>query len=349
MSVKKISPAIDSLLSRETFRERVFSRDGGECVVCHMAAQDAHHIIERRLFPDGGYYLSNGASLCGRHHIEAEQTNLTVEKIREYAGIVAPAIPPHFYPDERYDKWGNIYLPNGLRTKGELFHDQSVQRILKAGGVLKQFTNYVKYPRTLHLPWSPGATSDDRVMTDLTAFEGEDVVITEKMDGENTSLYDDYYHARSVDSKSHPSQSWARAYHAQFAWNIPPSWRICAENLYARHSISYSNLKSFLLVFSIWDETNTCLSWGDTVEWSKLLNLKTVPVLYQGKWDIDYIKKLASLDRLKHSEGYVVRVSRGFQFPEFRKVVGKYVRENHNQSSHNWKAKQISLNKLADG
>lgn len=42
-----------------------------------------------------------------------------------------------------------------------------------------------KYPRTPHLPWSPGATSDDKYIQDLNSFKGRKIVITEKMDGEN--------------------------------------------------------------------------------------------------------------------------------------------------------------------
>ena len=30
-------------------------RDANLCVICHAAASDAHHIMERRLFDDGGY------------------------------------------------------------------------------------------------------------------------------------------------------------------------------------------------------------------------------------------------------------------------------------------------------
>ncbi|MGC5412734.1 RNA ligase family protein, partial [Streptomyces sp. DT225] len=56
------------------------------------------------------------------------------------------------------------------------------------------------YPRTPHLPWSPGATSDDVRMTDLAALAGTEVVVTEKLDGENTTLYADGLHARSLDS-----------------------------------------------------------------------------------------------------------------------------------------------------
>lgn len=340
--MNKVRKASDSLLTRDEFRTAVFARDSHKCVICGEAGQDAHHILERRLFDDGGYYLSNGATLCARHHIEAEQTALSVEEIRKAAGIDAPALPSHFYPDECYDKWGNIVWGNGRRTKGELMSDASVQKILDSAGLLNEFLPYVKYQRTLHLPWSPGITSDDKVHKSLAGFEGEEVVVTTKMDGENTTLYDDYYHARSLDSNSHPSQSWARNFHAKLAHNIPTGWRICGENLYAQHSITYTALPSYFMAFSIWNERNECLSWDDTIEWCKLLDLTWVPVLYRGPWNEEAVKKCHS----KEQEGYVVRVTRSFPFAEFRRVVGKYVRAGHVQTTHHWKAKAVVPNGL---
>jgi intein/homing endonuclease len=43
---------------------------------------------------------------------------------------------------------------------------------------------FQKYPSTFHLPWSREITSNDKVMPDTNSFEGREVVITEKMDGE---------------------------------------------------------------------------------------------------------------------------------------------------------------------
>jgi len=36
-----------------------------------------------------------------------------------------------------------------------------------------------KYPRTFHLPWSEGATSDDKTLDNVDHFEGKRVIITE--------------------------------------------------------------------------------------------------------------------------------------------------------------------------
>lgn len=63
-----------------------------------------------------------------------------------------------------------------------------------------------KYPRTYHVPWSPGTTSDDRLLKSVDQFVGKCVVVTEKMDGENTTMSKDYVHARSLDSMYHPSR-----------------------------------------------------------------------------------------------------------------------------------------------
>lgn len=320
------------LLTRDQFREGVFERDGYKCIFCDEPAKDAHHIIERRLWPDGGYYLDNGASVCEQHHIDCEKTLLSVEDVREACGAKI-VVPPHLYADHQYDKWGNLVLPNGTRLRGELFYDESVQKILKE--VLHLFTDYVKYPRTHHLPWSPGVHSDDRVISTMDNFEGE-VVVTVKMDGENTSLYNDYIHARSINYSRHESRDWVKNFWSKIAHDIPRAWRVCAENLYAKHSISYENLPSFLMGFSIWDDRNVCLSWDDTLEWFELLGIEPVPVLYRGPYDEEVIKALWSDSDWDSVEGYVIRPTRSFTYREFSTHVAKFVRENHVQTIKHW-------------
>ena len=98
---------MDALLTREQFRRAAFERDGYRCVLCHDGATEVHHIMERRLFADGGYYLNNAASVCNPCHMRCEQTLVSVEEVREAAGIREVVLPDHLYRDQRYDKWGN--------------------------------------------------------------------------------------------------------------------------------------------------------------------------------------------------------------------------------------------------
>lgn len=342
------------LLDRDSFRATVFARDNYRCVICGNGAPiDAHHIMERRLWDIcGGYYLDNGATLCDDHgdttgcHRLAERTTLTCEAIRQAAGIKHVLLPEHLYHDANYDKWANIINPDGTRTKGELFGDESVQKVLAEGGVLHLFRNHVKYPRTYHLPWSPGGTDDDRVLQDTSCFSGKRVVITEKLDGENSSLYTDYLHARSLDSGSHPSRGWLRNLHAQIASSIPVQWRVCGENLFAEHTLHYDNLPSYFMAFSIWDESNNCLSWDETVVYCSLLDLEMVPVLYDGIWDEQACRKLADSMDLTKREGYVVRLADGFPFAAFRRSVAKFVRASHVGTAHNWMQRAVVRNGL---
>ena len=334
------------LLEREKFRGGVFERDNYKCVACDKEAKDAHHIIERRLFNDGGYYLDNGVSLCAKHHIEAEMTTLSCEKLREKAKIENIVLPQHLYRDEMYDKWGNNILPNGNRLKGELFFDTSVQKILKLGNVLHLFVDHIKYPRTYHLPWSCSITKDDRLMPSIEAFKDREIIILEKMDGENTTLYSDHIHARSITSGNHISRNWVKNFHAKFSYEIPDSWRICGENLHYKKSIAYDNLKSFFLGFSIWDR-NTCFSWEETVEWFSLLGIESVPVIYRGIFDEMKVKSLFLSEDT--CEGYVIRVIDSFLLKDFKFKVGKYVRKNHITTHGGWMRSQLITNKLLKG
>jgi len=314
-----VSLAIDKaeLLSRDTFREGVLKRDGYKCVICGASGVrlDSHHIIERRLWDDGGYYLENGATLCDEKeddygcHMKAEMTTLSCDTIRLAAGISKILIPDHLYRDYSYDKWGNIINPDGTRTKGELFHDESVRKVLTMGGVMPLFREYVKYPRTFHVPWSPGLTQDDRVLPSTDVFKGREIVMTEKMDGENTTMYHDYIHARSLDSAGHPSRGWVKNLHGQIQGDIPVGWRLCGENLFAEHSIRYDNLPSYFMLFSIWDENNTCLSWDETIEYAAVLGLEMVPTLYRGPWDEEKIRSIEKDMDFTRQEGYTVRVT----------------------------------------
>lgn len=211
--------------------------------------------------------------------------------------------------------------------------------------------NLYKYPRTPHLPWSKGMTSDDKVIKSLSAFEGQTVVITEKMDGENTTMYCDHIHARSVDSRHHPSRDWVKNFWNTFRYDIPENMRICGENVYAKHSIAYDNLQSYFYGFSVWEQEK-CLSWDDTVEFFQLLGVIPVPVLYRGPYNRILIESMRFNQHFRQryqqgeTEGYVVRVDREFSLDEFESIVAKFVRPNHVQSSEHWMNIEVVANKL---
>jgi len=202
-----------------------------------------------------------------------------------------------------------------------------------------------KYPRTRHLPWSAGATPDDLVAEGLEGFVGQQVVVTEKMDGENTSLYADHLHARSVDGRHHPSRDWVKGLHGRIAHQIPAGWRLCGENLFAQHSIAYAALPSYFMLFSVWDDDNRCVSWADTRAWAERLQLQRVPTLYEGVFDEAMLRELKPDTHT--SEGYVVRLASSFAYEAFGRSVAKWVRAGHVRSEDHWMHQPIVPNRLA--
>lgn len=209
-------------------------------------------------------------------------------------------------------------------------------------------SNYIKYPRSFHLPWSRGYTHDDKVAKNVEHFIGKEVVVTEKLDGEGTTLYKDYMHARSINSANHPSRHWVKTFHASFAYQIPDGWRLCGENMYAKHSIYYQALTSYFYLFSIWNEENICLSWDETEAFAAKLGIETVPVLYRGLFDEKKIKQLFTGKSCfdGEQEGYVIRNANSFHYKDFQYNLGKFVRPQHVQTSEHWLQEEIIPNKL---
>jgi ATP-dependent RNA circularization protein (DNA/RNA ligase family) len=206
----------------------------------------------------------------------------------------------------------------------------------------------MKYPRTYHLPWSPGVSADDRMMKTPEIFIGQSVIITEKMDGENTTGHSNgNVHARSLTSSYHSSRTWVNRFLAQKMFDLPEGWRVCGENLYAKHSIWYDNLDSYFLGFSIWDETNKALSWDETLEWFEILGIKSVPVLWSGVLDsVEFLRNFHESLDLQKQEGYVIRLSSSFSFDHFGQSVAKWVRPGHVQTNNHWSHSEIVPNRL---
>ncbi|WP_406368688.1 RNA ligase family protein [Streptomyces sp. NBC_01546] len=192
------------------------------------------------------------------------------------------------------------------------------------------------YPRTPHLPWSPGAAADDVRVAGPGAFAGlagREVVVTEKLDGENTTLYADGLHARSLDSAHHPSRAWVKGLQGRIAARVPDGRRVCGENLYARHSLAYEDLDSWFYGFSVWDGEH-CLDWDGTVRFLRGLGVPTPRVLWRGIFDERVLRKL-KLDTTRQ-EGYVVRTVDGFAYEDFGRCVAKWVRGGHVQTGTHW-------------
>ena len=208
----------------------------------------------------------------------------------------------------------------------------------------------MKYPRTYHLPWSPGATKDDKKLRGnwFNYFKGEEIVITEKLDGENIHMSSKDCYARSDGA---PTRSlWSRNIWDPsdgLYWKVKPlivgtNETIYGENLYGEHSIHYDKLPAYWFMFAVNDE-NEWYSWDDVKLIANWLELPTVPELWRGKIESEeqlkeLVDKYVNEPSLFGSqrEGIVIRVTKAFQSDEFSHYVCKWVRPNHVTTDEHW-------------
>ena len=145
----------------------------------------------------------------------------------------------------------------------------------------------MKYNRTNHFKFSPGATNDDRIAESHGGLLGVEIVGTEKLDGENNGMIKAGVYARSHAAfTTSPWSEEIRKLHAQIGRFIPEDVFLFGEGMAGVHSIEYTNLKSYYYLFGI-KENDKWYSWKDVEEYAFLLDIPTVPVLFRGVVNTD--------------------------------------------------------------
>ncbi len=212
-----------------------------------------------------------------------------------------------------------------------------------------------KYPRTFHFPWSPGGTSDDKRLADVSPLVGVEIVVTEKCDGSNLTYTRKNVFSRSHSGPpSHPSFDLAKATHGRIGHQISDGISIFCEYCYAVHSITYERLPQYSLVFGVRDDvTGLFWDWDMVVAQASDLGLPTVPVLFRGVVNsADELRVLT--EKLSKGtstfggprEGIVARITAAFPEDMFGKNVAKWVRKDHVQTDEHWLHQAIVAQKL---
>jgi len=210
-----------------------------------------------------------------------------------------------------------------------------------------------KYNRTYHLPWSPGSTNDDRISDNVESLLGKEIVITEKLDGENCGMTDEGVYARS--HAAFTTSAWSREVRQLHKLSVEDElgdgFFLFGENMEGIHSIEYTNLESYFYIFGIRDN-DIWTPWEKVEEYSYLLDIPTVPVLFKGIVNSakelqqiveDLVSKPSELGGQR--EGIVVRNAGEFDNSDFAENVMKWVRKGHVQTdvhwTRNWKKAQL--------
>ena len=192
-----------------------------------------------------------------------------------------------------------------------------------------------KFPRIAHLPWSPGATSDDRRLENVDRFIGRTVLVTEKLDGANVCFTSEQVYARSHSGPPKgPMFDRLKAVHAAMAPRIDGYLSVFCEWCMYVHSTEYEDLPSPpLFVIGIRDDdTRTWWSWKDTNEYANEIGLQVPPLMSEmtvhGDADLRKMVEVCAgrpSSYGKRCEGVVVRVPGPVADEHFGKFFAKHV------------------------
>lgn len=210
-----------------------------------------------------------------------------------------------------------------------------------------------KYGRTYHYPFSPGTTSDDRINHDYwdDLKKIESVVHTEKLDGENTCISKLGVFARSHAAPTrHPWAGYLKEKWSFLKHDLGDV-EIFGENLYAIHSIEYSNLEDHFYVFGIRD-ADRWYSWEETKFYAAIMDFQMVPEIEIMKPNLEKEFRESLLNKVNNEsafnsidvhtqeacsmEGIVTRNINEYKVDDFKQNVFKYVRKDHVKTGEHW-------------
>lgn len=223
-------------------------------------------------------------------------------------------------------------------------------------------SDFFRFPHTPHLAWlGIGEPRDDKVLSavEAKALLGADVVVEEKLDGANLGLSvggDGRVRAQNRGQYLRPP------FRGQFA-RLGPWLAVHEEALFdaldtrliafgewcaARHSLDYTALPDWWLVFDVYDR-NEGRFWNTRRrnEWASSLSLPVVPALLHGPTDLrslmDLLKQQRSQYRDGHVEGLVIRAEDDHWLQQRAKLVRADFTQ---QIESHWRSRTLTWNHL---
>lgn len=211
-----------------------------------------------------------------------------------------------------------------------------------------------KFPSVKHLPWSEEDARRNKYLEesdleDLALTDGK-VVMTEKMDGANSCMTSDKIFARSHSGEAQGRQFdlMKKKHREEYIHRIPNHLAIYGEWLYAKHSIKYTKLPRYFLVFDIYDmKREMWLSWENVEKMAQNLGMRTVPTIKRGYWKNEDFKIEPEGESFYGDtrEGYVLRRTCPIEKGNYVNYSAKCVREDHVSTEElHWRKGEMEIN-----
>lgn len=187
-------------------------------------------------------------------------------------------------------------------------------------------TDFFRFPHTPHIAWlGTGEPRDDKVLSpaEARALLRAQVVVEEKLDGANVGLSvgpDGRVRAQNRGQYLGPPfggqfsrlGSWLTMHEDALFDTLDTHLIAFGEWCAARHSLDYTALPDWWLVFDIYDRRESRFwSTGRRNDWARDVGLPAVPPLVRGRTDLPSLKDLLNKHRSRYRggpmEGVVIR------------------------------------------
>ncbi len=223
-------------------------------------------------------------------------------------------------------------------------------------------TDFFRFPHTPHLAWlGTGEPRDDKVLSaaEARALLSTDVVVEEKLDGANLGLSvggDGHVRAQNRGQFLRPPFGgqfarlgpWLTAHEDALFDALDTHLIAFGEWCAARHSLDYTALPDWWLVFDVYDRRKGrfwCTRRRD--DWARSLGLPMVPALVHGSADLPGLKNLLSKHCSRYRdgpmEGVVIRVEDELWLHQRAKLVRA---EFTQQIESHWRGRTMAWNQL---
>lgn len=223
-------------------------------------------------------------------------------------------------------------------------------------------TEFFRFPHTPHLAWlGEGEPRDDKVLSpaEARALLGADVVVEEKLDGANLGLsigVEGRVYAQNRGQYLQPpfGGQFARlalwlATHEDVLFDALDTHLIAfGEWCAAKHSLDYTSLPDWWLVFDIYDRREARFwSTRRRDHWARDLGLPSVPMVLRGRTDLPGLKGMLNKQRSRYRhgpmEGVVIRVEDDHWLNQRAKLVRA---EFTQQIESHWRNRELVWNHL---
>lgn len=261
-------------------------------------------------------------------------------------------------------------IPENIPLKNEFNDFKIINDETSLSNLYKLFDLYIdglkKFVRTRHLINLGSAGRDDLLYTkkEVTDFLNNYVIIEEKIDGANFGIFIDENDKIILQNRSHFITS---SYHPQFKfvddWLLENdfdirkiinknNWILYGEWCYAKHSIKYTSLPDYFILFDIYDrDIDQFLSRYYVEELIKDTRINLIKKIDEGYFDPSNLKKIENLAYSNSNyydgivEGVYLRIFD--QENKYLKERAKIVRHNFIQEGdEHWTKNKIIVNNI---